>query len=104
MVLNQSFLMVLVMKPLVQKILEFMVLGVPVIVSNTTIHKYYFDDSHVLFHTPGKENELSEKIYQLYKNEDLRKNLISSSNEFVKDYTWNTKKYLYLDLVNNLLK
>ena len=81
-----------------------MVLGVPVIVSNTTTYKYYFDDSHVLFPAAGNENELSEKIYQLYKNEYLRKNLISSLNEFVKDYTWNTKKYLYLDLVNNLLK
>ena len=86
------------------KILEFMVLGVPVIVSSTTIHKYYFDDSHVLFHTPGDENELAEKIYQLYENEGLRENLILSSNEHVKDYTWDTKKDLYLDLVNNLVK
>lgn len=86
------------------KILEFMVLGVPVIVSGTTIHRYYFDDSHVLFHTPGDENELAEKIYQLYENEALRENLILSSNEHVKDYTWDAKQDLYLDLVNNLLK
>ena len=86
------------------KILEFMVLGVPVIVSRTTIHKYYFNDSHVLFHTPGDENELAEKIYQLYENEGLREKLILRSTEHVKDYTWDTKKDLYLDLVNNLLK
>ena len=41
-------------------ILEFMVLRVPVVVSRTTVHQYYYDDSMVKFFDPGSESDLAD--------------------------------------------
>jgi glycosyltransferase involved in cell wall biosynthesis len=84
------------------KILEFMALGVPMIVSRTTIDEYYFNDDLVEFFTPEDHLDLSEKIIDLANNENRRNKLIRNSLEHVKTNNWEMKKEIYLNIVKSL--
>lgn len=84
------------------KILEFMSLGVPVIVSRTKIDTYYFNDSVVKFFTPDDVDDLSDSMLRMVKNEGMRKVLAGNALKFVGDFSWEIKKGEYLDLVNRL--
>jgi glycosyltransferase involved in cell wall biosynthesis len=84
------------------KIFEFMSAGIPVIVSKTKIDQYYFDDNLVQFFEPGNEKDLAEKMLLLMKNENLRKKLIDHASAFMKNNNWDTKKHIYLKLVDSL--
>ena len=84
------------------KTLEFMSLGVPILVAATRIDQYYFNDSVVKFFRPEDETDLAEKMLTLINDEQARQRLVSNATKFLEDYTWENKKYLYLDLVDRL--
>jgi glycosyltransferase involved in cell wall biosynthesis len=84
------------------KIFEFMAVRIPVIVSETQIDQYYFDNSLVQFFKPENEKDLAEKIILLIKNEDLRQQLTHNATKFIQKNNWDVKKYIYLDLVDSL--
>ena len=85
------------------KILEFMSLGVPVVVADTKIDKYYFSDSVVKFFHSGNEEDLAKSIMQLYRNQVLRNSLIKNAGIYAEQNNWDAKKYLYLNLVDSLV-
>jgi len=86
------------------KVLEFMTLGVPLVVAGTAIDRYYFDSSLVLFFEPGNEESLSEKLLLLLTNDELREKLVSNSLEFVQDYSWAKKQHSYFSIINALIE
>jgi glycosyltransferase involved in cell wall biosynthesis len=85
------------------KILEFMILGVPVIVPNTTIDRYYFNDSVAKFFCANDERSLADAILLLIEQPELRQALIRNADEFVKGYTWEANEAVYLNLVDSLV-
>lgn len=85
------------------KILEFMAVGVPLIVSRTSVHSYYFNESMVRFFTPGDDAELAESILEMYRNPELRRRLVNSAQKHVESHNWGVKKDEYLDLVDRLV-
>jgi glycosyltransferase involved in cell wall biosynthesis len=85
------------------KILEFMYMNVPVIVPNTAIDTYYFNESVVKFFRAEDEQSLADAMLLLIKNPTLRESLVRSANEFVRKYTWNVNQASYLDLVESLV-
>jgi glycosyltransferase involved in cell wall biosynthesis len=86
------------------KILEFMSLGIPVIVSRTKIDNYYFNDSVVKFFNPEDVNDLAQAMLSLIQNKELRDNLRDNALCFVEDYRWSKKKNEYFNLVDSLTK
>ena len=84
------------------KILEFMALGVPVVVSATKIDQYYFNKSLVKFFKPGDDKDLSEAIIDIMKDKDLRMRLTYNSKNYVENNNWEIKKKIYLDLIAEL--
>jgi glycosyltransferase involved in cell wall biosynthesis/peptidoglycan/xylan/chitin deacetylase (PgdA/CDA1 family) len=84
------------------KILEFMALGVPVVVSRTAVDQYYFDDSLVLFFESGNSKDLADKMIRLLQDHELREKLVANGLEFIKTNCWDVKKSIYLDLVDRL--
>lgn len=86
------------------KLLEYVALGIPVICSRTETIKAYFDDSMVLFSTPGDVAELTEKIRLLYKKPEIRDQLIKNSDRFNQGYNWQQQKQLYYRMIDDLLK
>ncbi len=85
------------------KIFEFMTVDVPVIVPETAIDRYYFNDSIVKFFKANDENSLAEAMLQMIKHPELRETLVRNAREFIKDYVWEKNKGVYLDLVDSLV-
>ncbi len=86
------------------KILEFMALGVPVVVAATRIDRYYFNESIVRFFEPENERALAVAIIDLVRNKESRECLSSNAIAFVADYTWDKKEMKYISLVDNLIE
>jgi glycosyltransferase involved in cell wall biosynthesis len=85
------------------KTLEFMTVGVPLIVPNTTIDSYYFDDSLVTFFKANDETSLADAMVRIARNPELRRHQVENSLEFVKKFTWDANRAGYLDLVDFLV-
>jgi len=86
------------------KILEFMSLGVPVIVPDTAIDSYYFNDSVVKFFQANDEQSLADAMLLMIKNPELRQKFIRDASEFVSKYSWDVNKGTYLNLVDSLVR
>ena len=84
------------------KIMEFMAVGVPVVVSRTTIDTFYHDDSRVKFFESENEAELAQAIYLLWSNPQLRQQLRENGAAYIQRNSWNTRKLDYLALVDRL--
>jgi glycosyltransferase involved in cell wall biosynthesis len=84
------------------KILEFMAMGVPVIVSDTKVDRYYFNDSVVRFFRGGDEEDLAKCMVELIRDKAKRKQLADNASRFVAQIDWNAKQGEYLDLVDRL--
>jgi glycosyltransferase involved in cell wall biosynthesis len=85
------------------KILEFMAMGVPVIVSDTNVDRYYFDDSMVRFFQAEDEDDLARCMLDLIQHPQKCAALIERATEFVSQNDWAVKKQEYLNLVDSLL-
>jgi glycosyltransferase involved in cell wall biosynthesis len=83
---------------------EFMALGVPIIVPATTVDRYYFDDSRVLFFKPQDVQDLADKMELMMADSDLRKRLASRGLMFSRNNTWNKKKVIYSDVIQSLFE
>ncbi len=86
------------------KILEFMSLGVPVIVSETKIDRFYFNDSVLKFFKPADVNDLARCMLSLRNDKVLRDRLRENARRFVENYSWEKRKQEYLELVDSLTK
>ena len=84
------------------KILEFMSLGVPVIVSDTTVDQHYFNESLVRFFRSSDEQNLANCMLQLIRDEGLRLQLARNAEQFISKNNWDVKKHEYLELVDSL--
>jgi glycosyltransferase involved in cell wall biosynthesis len=86
------------------KIMEFMSLGVPVVVSSTKIDRYYFDDSVVRFFESGNEEALSQAMFEVLTNEELRRGLVARASDYAARNSWERRKGDYLGLVDGLCR
>lgn len=86
------------------KILEFMSMGIPVIVSKTTIDSYYFDNSLVTFFEPDNESDMAEAMEKLVADKTRQKKLAENGSAYIEKNNWTAKKQVYFDLVDSLVK
>jgi glycosyltransferase involved in cell wall biosynthesis len=85
------------------KILEFMAMGIPVIVSDTKVDRSYFDDSVVRFFRGEDQDDLARCMVDLIRHPELRHALAERAAAFVARNDWAGKKHEYLNLVDGLL-
>ena len=85
------------------KILEFMAVGVPVLVSDTMVDKYYFDDSVVCFFQAGNEEDLARCMLKLIQNPDGRRLQVEKATRFIDKNDWTSRKHEYLELVDGMV-
>jgi glycosyltransferase involved in cell wall biosynthesis len=81
-----------------------MSLGVPVVVPDTAIDSYYFNDSVVKFFRANDEKSLADAILLMIKNPELRQKFSRDAAEFVLKYSWDMNKDTYLNLVDSLVQ
>lgn len=85
------------------KIMEFMAVGVPVIVSETKIDRFYFKDTMVRFFTSGKVEQLASAMRELLLEPEIRNKFRTNGIAHVNQNNWEIGKYKYLKLVDTLL-
>lgn len=84
------------------KIMEFMSVGVPVIVSETKIDRYYFNDSVVRFFESGNDAALANQMRDLLQQPEERRALAARAREYAVAHCWEGRKADYLKLVDSL--
>jgi glycosyltransferase involved in cell wall biosynthesis len=85
------------------KIMEFMALGVPLVVSKTRIDSFYFDDSLVRFCESENVEDFASGMVDLLTNDALCRQLISNAQKYVAANHWGIRKQDYLELVDRLI-
>jgi glycosyltransferase involved in cell wall biosynthesis len=84
------------------KIMEFMSLSVPMVVSSTKIDRYYFDDTVVRFFETANVDALAEAMYDVLSDDQKRRALITNALDYVKRNSWKNYQTNYLELVDTL--
>jgi glycosyltransferase involved in cell wall biosynthesis len=84
------------------KILEFMIMGLPVVVSGTNIDRFYFSDSVVKFFRAGDDADLADAMLAMIRNPEARDRMAQNALEFAEKYDWESNKDKYLNIVSLL--
>lgn len=85
------------------KILEFMAVGVPVVVSDTMVDKYYFDNSIVRFFQAGDEEDLARCLLDMIGNPEGRRRQAEEASRYIDKNDWTSKQHEYLELVDGIV-
>lgn len=85
------------------KVLEFMALGVPLVVAGTRVDRHDFDDSMLRFFTPGDADDLARVMLEAYGQRERGAELAARATEHVSHNHWGVRKTAYLELVQGLL-
>lgn len=84
------------------KTLEFMAVGTPLLISDTAVDLYYFNDQMVTFARSGDDDDFAAKMVQLIRNPAARQRQVQNADEFIKLNCWDVRKEEYLKLVDSL--
>ncbi len=84
------------------KIMEFMALGVPVVISDTRIDRYYFDDSLVRFFPSGNSEALAQAVIEVLEDGEATRQRVERARAYAQRESWQVRKTDYLALVERL--
>jgi glycosyltransferase involved in cell wall biosynthesis len=84
------------------KLMEYAAMGIPAIAARTPAIDAYFDESSVLFFTPGDVDELAACILALYNNRPQLAKLAHNILKFNDFYNWSKISADYVSLVGQL--
>jgi glycosyltransferase involved in cell wall biosynthesis len=86
------------------KLMEYVHLGIPTIVTRTETIQTYFDEQMVRFVKPGDERELADSILQLYRDPQVRRDLAGNAARFNEKFNWEAQKAGYYQLVDSMIQ
>lgn len=85
------------------KVFECMTMGVPVIVADTKVDRFYFNDQVVTFFEGGNVEDLAGCMARLIQDPEARLRQAERAKEFMRNFDWGTKQKDYLSLVDGLV-
>lgn len=85
------------------KSMDYIALGIPIVISRTRAHNWYFDDSMVAFFEPEDPVDLARAVVSLHQSPSLRRERIANATNFIQQNGWQQQKQVYYDVVNQLL-
>ena len=85
------------------KILEFMALGVPLVVADTRIDKYYFNEFLLRFFKSGDVKDLARVMVDAYHHREQNSQLAARAFEYARENSWGWKSGEYMAIVNELV-
>jgi glycosyltransferase involved in cell wall biosynthesis len=84
------------------KLLEYVHLGIPAVVTRTETIQTYFDDTMVRYIASGNVEQLAAAILELYHNPGDRAALVENANKFNERYNWSAQKEELFRIVDTL--
>jgi glycosyltransferase involved in cell wall biosynthesis len=84
------------------KMLEYVGLGIPVVVPRMKGISYYFSDEMVSYYEPQNVDSMMEAILRLYRSETLREKQAERAKTFLDKYGWHKHKMELINLYKNL--
>ncbi len=85
------------------KIIEFLAMDLPVVVSRTKTFQYYFDENMLFFFIPEDISDFAEKVLTVYENPSLAKKKVENARKYIQSLNWNIQKREYIRLVELLI-
>jgi glycosyltransferase involved in cell wall biosynthesis len=85
------------------KSLEYIALGIPIVISKTAAHDLYFHPSMVEFFEPENSDDLARSVLRLFKDEQKRASLVNHAFEFMNKHGWPQAKKIYCDIIDSLI-
>ncbi len=86
------------------KLLEGVVLGLPVIVPRLKTIEYYFSEDMVYYFEPENVDSMTDAIVNAYNNETERKEKMRKAKRFIEKYGWEFQKFDLINLYKSLLQ
>lgn len=84
------------------KILEFMAVGVPLVVAETRVDKHYFDERLLRFFRPDDADDLARAILEAWRNPADTLARAQEASAFVAENNWDVKRSVYLEITRRL--
>ena len=84
------------------KIMEFMSVGLPAVISSTKVDRFYFNDEVVRFFESGNVDQLAQGILDVLRDKQLRQTMVQKASAYAATNCWNTRKADYLNLLDTL--
>ncbi|MDP3068879.1 MAG: glycosyltransferase [Opitutaceae bacterium] len=85
------------------KIMEFMSVGIPVVISRTKIDQFYFNDSVARFFESGNAAALAEGMIEVLENPELRRRMVANASAYADAHSWKRRQMDYLRIVDELI-
>jgi len=82
------------------KLLEYVYLGVPVVVPRLQVISHYFDDTMARFYEPENVEQMADAIVELFHKRDERQRLAHAASTFYEKHNYQAQTNLYLDLLS----
>jgi glycosyltransferase involved in cell wall biosynthesis len=85
------------------KVLEYVTMGIPVVASRLPILEAFFDETSILFFSPGNVDGFASHVLKLHRDPALRRELTErATNSFLGKYSWKDEFDKYLQLICKL--
>jgi glycosyltransferase involved in cell wall biosynthesis len=86
------------------KVLEYAMMGIPIISSKLKVLEHFFDDDAILFFEPGNVKQFAECVIELHEDQVYREKLVENADAcFVQVYSWEEESKKYFGLLGKLL-
>jgi len=86
------------------KLLEYLAIGKPAIVTAIPSIRAYFDDGSVLYYEYDNEHDLTRCVLELYRSPEKRTALAAAGSAAYQRYRWSVMKFEYLNVFKSLIK
>jgi glycosyltransferase involved in cell wall biosynthesis len=88
---------------LAMKSLEYISLGIPIVISRTKTHSYYYKDDMVKFFRAGSHEDLAKSVIGIIGNPKEQKRLVAKTEEFMEKHNWTVYREKYFSVIDQLL-
>ena len=86
------------------KLLEYVAMAKPVVVTAQPTMKAYFDDDSALFYKPDDEHDLARCVLELYSQPSKASSMALRASALYEKYRWRNTKHDYLGVYDDLLR
>jgi glycosyltransferase involved in cell wall biosynthesis len=84
------------------KLLEYVAVGIPVVASRTPALEDHLDEGMVEFVTAGDPRELADRLLELHRDPERRRQLVRAADAFHRRHGWDTVAAAYVALIERL--